>query len=117
MPGLVPGIHVFEHGTRRMAGTKACKSTPFFERLCPAMTVWPALAYNPGGTFLHKPEFVMAIYLLFGKYSHEAFKGISAKRTEESKALIKKHGGELKAAYATLGGVDLMMAIDLPDNR
>jgi len=59
----------------------------------------------------------MAIYLLFGKYSHEAFKGISAKRTEESKALIKKHGGELKAAYATLGGVDLMMAIDLPDNK
>ena len=59
----------------------------------------------------------MATYLLFGKYSSEAFKGISAKRTEDAKALIKKHGGELKAAYATLGGVDLMMAIDLPDNR
>jgi uncharacterized protein with GYD domain len=59
----------------------------------------------------------MAIYLLFGKYSAEAFKGISAKRTEEARALIKKHGGDLKAAYATLGGVDLMMAIDLPDNK
>jgi len=59
----------------------------------------------------------MAIYLLFGKYSAEAFKGISAKRTDEARALIKKHGGELKAAYATLGGVDLMMAIDLPDNK
>ena len=58
----------------------------------------------------------MAIYLLFGKYSIEAFKGISAKRTDEARALIKKHGGELKAAYATLGGVDLMMAVDLPDN-
>ena len=59
----------------------------------------------------------MAIYLLFGKYSAESFKGISAKRTEEAKALIKKHGGELMAAYATLGGVDLMMAVDLPDNK
>jgi uncharacterized protein with GYD domain len=58
----------------------------------------------------------MAIYLLFGKYSAESMKGISGKRTEEARALIKKHGGELKAAYATLGGVDLMMAIDLPDN-
>jgi uncharacterized protein with GYD domain len=59
----------------------------------------------------------MAIYLLFGKYSAEALKGISGKRTEEARALIKKHGGDLKAAYATLGGVDLMMAIDLPDNK
>ena len=50
----------------------------------------------------------MAIYLLFGKYSAESLKGISAKRSEDAKALIKKHGGELKAAYATLGGVDLM---------
>ena len=58
----------------------------------------------------------MAIYLLFGKYSAESLKGISAKRSEEARALIKKHGGELKAAYATLGGVDLMMAVDLPDN-
>ena len=58
----------------------------------------------------------MAIYLLFGKYSAESLKGISAKRSEDAKALIKKHGGELKAAYATLGGVDLMMAVDLPDN-
>ena len=46
----------------------------------------------------------MAIYLLFGKYSSEALKGISAKRSEDAKALFKKHGGELKAAYATLGG-------------
>ncbi len=57
----------------------------------------------------------MATYLLFGKYSTDALKGISAKRTDEAKALIKKHGGELKAAYATLGGVDLVMVIDLPD--
>lgn len=57
----------------------------------------------------------MATYLMFGKYSPEALKGISAKRTDEVKALIKKHGGELKSAYAALGGVDLVMIVDLPD--
>src|SRR4026209_2132800 len=58
----------------------------------------------------------MATYLLFGKYSSEALKGISAKRSEDAKALFKKHGGGLKAAYATLGGIDLVMIADLPDN-
>jgi hypothetical protein len=38
MPALVAGIHVLEHGKTWMAGTQACESTPFFERLCPAMT-------------------------------------------------------------------------------
>jgi uncharacterized protein with GYD domain len=58
----------------------------------------------------------MATYLLFGRYSADALKGISAKRSDEARALIKKHGGELKAAYATLGGIDLVMIADLPDN-
>jgi uncharacterized protein with GYD domain len=52
---------------------------------------------------------------MFGKYSADALKGISAKRTDEVKALIKKHGGELRAGYAVLGGVDLVMIVDLPD--
>jgi hypothetical protein len=41
MPGLVPGIHVLKGERRRktwMAGTWASEATPFFERLCPAMT-------------------------------------------------------------------------------
>lgn len=57
----------------------------------------------------------MATYVLLGKYTIEALKGISAKRSDQAKALIKKHGGELKAAYAVLGGVDLVMIADLPD--
>jgi uncharacterized protein with GYD domain len=57
----------------------------------------------------------MATYLMFGKYSAEALKSISAKRTDEAKALIKQHGGELKAAYALLGYLDLVMVVDLPD--
>ena len=57
----------------------------------------------------------MATYILFGKYSVEGLKGISAKRSSEAKALVKKHGGELKAGYAMLGGVDLVLVADLPD--
>lgn len=57
----------------------------------------------------------MATYLMFGKYSPEALKGMSARRTDEARALIKQHGGELKAAYAALGGIDLVFVVDLPD--
>jgi uncharacterized protein with GYD domain len=58
----------------------------------------------------------MAMYVMLGKYSAEAIKGISAKRSEDARALIKKHGGEVKAGYALLGGVDLVMIVELPDN-
>ena len=58
----------------------------------------------------------MATYLMFGKYTLEALKGISAKRTEAAQALIKQHGGTLKAAYALLGETDLVLILDLPDN-
>ena len=59
----------------------------------------------------------MATYLLFGKYSAEASRNQREALRRTQKALFKKHGGELKAAYATLGGVDLVMIADLPDNR
>lgn len=58
----------------------------------------------------------MATYLMFGKYSLDALKGISARRSEEAKALIQKHGGELKAGYSALGQNDLVLIVDLPDN-
>ena len=59
----------------------------------------------------------MATYLMFGKYSLEAVKAISAKRTDEAIALIKQHGGELKAGYALLGDIDLVLIVDLPDTE
>ena len=59
----------------------------------------------------------MATYLMFGTYSHEAVKGISAKRTNDTIALIKKQGGELKAGYALLGEEDLVLIVDLPDTE
>lgn len=58
----------------------------------------------------------MATYLMFGKYSLDSVKQISAKRTDQTADLIKKHGGELKGGYALLGDVDLILVVDLPDN-
>ena len=57
----------------------------------------------------------MATYFMFGKYSLEGMKAISAGRTHKTLALIKKHGGELKAGYALLGDVDLILIVDMPD--
>jgi uncharacterized protein with GYD domain len=59
----------------------------------------------------------MATYLLFGKYSQEALSKISAKRTAGAAALIKKYGGQLKAGYALLGDVDIVLVVDLPDTE
>ena len=44
-------------------------------------------------------------------------KAISAKRTEKTMALIKQNGGELKAGYALLGDIDLVLIVDLPDTE
>ncbi len=59
----------------------------------------------------------MATYLMFGKLSTEATKLISAKRTDDAMALIRKYGGEFKAGYALLGEVDFVVILDLPDTE
>ena len=59
----------------------------------------------------------MATFVMFGKYSLEAVKGISAKRTTQSMALVKKYGGEVKAGYSLLGDVDLVLVVELPDTE
>ena len=59
----------------------------------------------------------MATFVMFGKYSLEAVKAISAKRSNQAQALVKKYGGEVKSGYALLGGTDIVMVVDLPDNE
>lgn len=54
---------------------------------------------------------------MFGKYSLEGAKGISAKRTEKTVALIKQNGGVLKEGYALLGDIDIVLIVDLPDTE
>jgi uncharacterized protein with GYD domain len=56
----------------------------------------------------------MATYFLFGKYSSDATKGMSASRTENANKLIKKYGGEIKSIYALLGKNDLVIIATFP---
>jgi len=59
----------------------------------------------------------MASYIMFGKYSPEALKAVSAKRSDDAMALIKKYGGEFKSGYALLGDVDLVVIVNIPDTE
>ena len=59
----------------------------------------------------------MATYAMFGKYSGQALKGISAARTRKVVGIIKKCGGKIKGIYALLGEVDLLLILDLPGNK
>jgi uncharacterized protein with GYD domain len=56
----------------------------------------------------------MATYFMFGKYSAEGMKGISAERTEKAAALVKKYGGEVKSGYILLGEQDIVLIVELP---
>lgn len=56
----------------------------------------------------------MPIFMMFGKYTTRATKGISAKRTTKATEVIKKHGGKVISMYAVLGEHDLVLTLDLP---
>ena len=56
----------------------------------------------------------MAIFFMFGKYTPEARKGISAERTQQAIKAIKKLGGEVNAMHALLGPYDLLFCVTLP---
>jgi uncharacterized protein with GYD domain len=56
----------------------------------------------------------MATYLVFGKYTLDGMKDMSAKRTKKATDLVEKFGGKIKAAYALLGEVDLVLIVEFP---
>lgn len=59
----------------------------------------------------------MPIFLMFGKYSPEALKGVSPERTDKAVELIKKNGGKVVSMYAVLGEHDLVFTLDFPDSE
>lgn len=56
----------------------------------------------------------MAKFLMLGKYSVEAIKGINAERTKKVTEAIEKAGGKVNAMYALLGNYDLAFVVDFP---
>ena len=57
----------------------------------------------------------MATYLMFGRYSPEALKGIGPRRTEKAAAAIKKCRGRLESGYALLGAQDLLLITEFAE--
>jgi uncharacterized protein with GYD domain len=56
----------------------------------------------------------MAKYLMLGKYSAEAIKGIAPERTKKVADSITQAGGKVHAMYALLGNYDLAFIVDFP---
>ncbi|HOO39230.1 MAG TPA: GYD domain-containing protein [Deltaproteobacteria bacterium] len=56
----------------------------------------------------------MATFFLFGKYSVEALKEMSADRTKKVETLIEKFGGKVHSMYALFGEKDLVFILDFP---
>lgn len=56
----------------------------------------------------------MATFFMFGKYSLEALKEMSADRTDRVVNLIKSLGGKVNSIYALLGEKDLVLIVSFP---
>ncbi|MEJ5328722.1 MAG: GYD domain-containing protein [Desulfobaccales bacterium] len=78
------------------------------------LAFWHNGATSPGAEGPKGRE-VMALFLMFGKYSAEGIKGISAQRTQQAEETIRKFGGSVSAMYALLGDKDLLLVTEFPD--
>jgi uncharacterized protein with GYD domain len=56
----------------------------------------------------------MATFIMTGRYSAEAVKKISARRTTDANKIVTKCGGKIVAAYATMGETDLLAVMEFP---
>ena len=54
----------------------------------------------------------MATFVMLGQYTTESVKHISAKRSVDAEALIKKQGGKVKEGYAMLGENDILLIVE-----
>ena len=56
----------------------------------------------------------MATFIMTGKYTAEAMKGMSPQRTKKALDAVQKLGGKVKEMYALLGPHDLLLICDFP---
>ncbi len=59
----------------------------------------------------------MPIFMMFGKYSTEALKGISSERTDKAVELIERNGGKVVSMYAVMGEHDLVLTLEFPTHE
>ncbi|MCX7716398.1 MAG: GYD domain-containing protein [Endomicrobia bacterium] len=56
-------------------------------------------------------------FIMLGKYTVEAIKGISKQRTQEVKKVIENNKGKIIGLYVLLGPYDLMLIVDFPTEK
>lgn len=56
----------------------------------------------------------MTTFIMTGRYSAEALKQISAKRTTKGIEIVQQCGGKFVAAYATMGKADVLVIAEFP---
>jgi len=56
----------------------------------------------------------MAKFVMLGRYSPEAIKGINGERTKKGVEIIEKAGGKVNSMLALLGNHDLLLVVDFP---
>lgn len=59
----------------------------------------------------------MATYFMFGDYSSEGIKEISANRTKKCNDIFENLGGKVKSIHALLGSYDIVIIVDLPSRE
>lgn len=57
----------------------------------------------------------MPIFMMFGKYTTEAMRGISPERTEKAIQIIKQNEGKVVSLVAVMGEHDLVFTLDFPN--
>jgi uncharacterized protein with GYD domain len=57
----------------------------------------------------------MPIFIMFGKYTQDSLKDVSAQRTKKAVKIIEKNGGKVVSMYAVMGEHDLVFTLDFPD--
>ena len=56
----------------------------------------------------------MMTFILFGKYTMDGLKNMSAERTENAVEAIEQCGGQVERMYSILGPYDLVFIISFP---
>ena len=56
----------------------------------------------------------MTTFIMTGKYSTDALKQLGGGRTAKTNQIIKRCGGTIVGAYATLGEVDMLVIAEFP---
>lgn len=59
----------------------------------------------------------MMTFFMFGKYSQESLRSITARRTEQAVGIIEKLNGQVTSMYALLGEHDMVFIVQLPGVR